>query len=65
MLEQGQNRRTTVNLEHEGQVLSIAEWARRRGMDRRVLHKRLAAGWPVALAIDTPLAGPQSGRKAA
>jgi hypothetical protein len=55
--EQAQNRRGNVTLTHKGLTLVLAEWARRKNMDRRILWKRLNLfGWEVAEAIDTPVA---------
>jgi hypothetical protein len=56
MKEQGQNRRTSKHLEHKGARRTIAGWAEFKGMDRRILWKRLKAGWSTADAIDTPVA---------
>lgn len=56
-LEQAQNRRTSQYLTHCNQTLTIAEWARKKGMDRRILWKRINLfDWPVAKAIETPVA---------
>jgi hypothetical protein len=52
--EQAQNRRTNVKLFYRGQTLTMAQWAEKRGMDRRVLWKRLKKGWPLSRAIDEP-----------
>lgn len=54
--EQAQNRRTTINIVHAGRTLSMAAWAELKKMDRRILFKRLKAGWDVAAAIETPVA---------
>ena len=36
---------------HAGEELSIAEWARRLGVDRQVLHKRMKMGWDFARVL--------------
>lgn len=55
--QQAQNRRGNVHLVHEGETHTVSEWARKRGMDRRILWKRLNLfGWDQATAIDTPVA---------
>jgi hypothetical protein len=41
----------TKKIEHEGVVLSIAQWARRSGISRQALHERLKNGWTVTEAL--------------
>lgn len=40
---------------HDGQTLTIRQWASRSNLSPFVLRYRLDAGWPVALALSTPL----------
>ncbi len=55
--EQTENQRSTKLLALKGEVLSISKWARRLGIPRRTIGRRLAAGWTVEQALLTP-AGP-------
>ena len=55
--EQAQNRRGNINITHAGETHTESEWARIKGMDRRILWKRLNLfGWDQAEAIETPVA---------
>lgn len=54
--EQAQNRRTSVHLTFQGERLTIAQWAERLGVDRRVVWKRIDAGWSAEAAVTTPKA---------
>lgn len=54
--EQAQNRRTSVHLTFEGERLTIAQWAEKLGVDRRVLWKRIDSGWSVKDVVTTPKA---------
>ena len=62
MKEQAQNRRSNVKLTFNGETLTIAAWAERLNMDRRVLWKRLkrpnraGATMPLAEALTRPKA---------
>jgi hypothetical protein len=41
-------------LTYKGETLSVAEWGRRIGVDRRSLMYRVKAGWPVEKIINGP-----------
>lgn len=45
--EQNQNRRDNRNITFQGETLCVTEWARRLGMRRETLRKRLDLGWTV------------------
>lgn len=51
--EQCQNTRLTHRLTFEGETLSLSSWARRVGIPRETLHKRINHGWPLELALST------------
>lgn len=53
--EQARNRTTNRLLIHEGEELTVAEWAERIGCDRSVLRSRLESGWSIAEAITRPI----------
>lgn len=53
--EQARNRRSNVLLEHEGQCLTMAEWAEKLGIGITTLCERLRAGWSVEQALTTPV----------
>jgi len=40
-------------LRHDGEWLSLTEWAERAGIDRQTIHARLRLGWSVDSAITT------------
>jgi len=44
---QANNSRRNVYLTHEGETLSVAQWADRRGLRRSTVYARVARGWPV------------------
>ena len=50
-LEQTRNRRTTRFATMNGKTKTIAEWAVDFGIPYKLLHKRLAAGWPIEVAL--------------
>lgn len=42
-------------LEYGGQRLSVGEWARKIGVEKRTLKKRLSAGIPIERALQNPM----------
>lgn len=40
---------------HEGETLSLGQWAEKRGMNRETIRLRLKAGWSLGDALDTPV----------
>jgi hypothetical protein len=52
-LEQANNKRNNVYLEHDGERKTIAEWAREKGIPMGSLRSRLKR-WTVKLALTTP-----------
>ncbi len=53
--EQAQNTRRNVFLEHGGERLILAEWARRLGGDHSHIQGRIRLGWSVSDAVTTPI----------
>lgn len=55
--QQSENRRSTRVFAHEGQSLTIPAWARKVGISKNVLYKRLMEfDWPIEKALTTPTA---------
>ena len=57
--QQANNSRKAVFYQYEGEKLSVAQLARRCGVPYKTFHARLARGWPLDRAMNTPL--PQKG----
>ena len=53
--EQANNRSTNVLLEHLGETLTIAQWAKRTGIKQATLAARIRRGWAVDQAITADL----------
>ncbi len=53
-LEQSRNRRCVRQITHEGETLSLPEWADRAGLSVRAFRQRLDAGWSVERALSRP-----------
>lgn len=50
--EQARNRRTNRLLTHNGETMCVTDWARRIGISRTALHRRIdVLGWPVGRAL--------------
>lgn len=62
--EQARNKRSNRVIEHDGERLTLVEWARRTGLPRSAITNRIKAGWSVSKAMTTPL-GPTSVRRGA
>ena len=55
---QANNRRSTTMIEHDGNVMSLADWARYTGIPYFTLRRRIfVARWPVAKALTAPVRG--------
>ena len=56
--QQGRNKRNNRVIEHNGESLTLAEWAERTGTGPDTIARRIdALGWPIADAITTPARG--------
>lgn len=55
MVDQQNNKRTNVFLEHDGKRMTIAQWARHLGMDKNTLFYRLSKNWPVERCLTEPV----------
>jgi len=42
-------------IEHNGQILTVAQWAKRLGTSYDVLRSRLRYGWSIERVLDTPV----------
>ncbi len=51
-VQQGKNRRSNVRLTAHGETMTIAEWARRTGLARQTIEKRIARGWSAEAVVD-------------
>lgn len=60
MQDQQNNKRTNVLLAHEGESMTIAQWARKLGMKKVTLTGRIASGWSTEAALTTPVKRPTS-----
>lgn len=54
-VQQQNNRSNNRILTFQGLSLSIADWARRVGLPRKVLQGRIVSGWDASRAITTPV----------
>lgn len=52
---QQNNRRANKYMTFKGETLTVTQWARRLGVQRQVLRKRLLRGWTVEQTLTTPL----------
>lgn len=55
ILQQHNNRGDNRVLEFNGESLTLAEWARKLGVNRLTIVGRLNLGWPVERALTEPL----------
>lgn len=54
-ITQGRNRRNNQLLTHKGETLFIPDWAQRTQLGVETIRQRLARGWTVAEALETPV----------
>jgi hypothetical protein len=58
-VEQANNRRTTHAITHNGETLSISEWARRAHISPQLLYNRVVTGgWDMTAALAVPAGKP-------
>lgn len=53
--DQARNRRSARLLEHAGETLCLADWSLRFGLSPGRVQQRLAKGWTVKRALETPV----------
>jgi hypothetical protein len=53
--QQNRNTRRNVMLTYKGETLCMKDWSYRTGININTLHARLARGWTIEDAIDTPV----------
>jgi len=53
-IEQCNNKSDNVFLDHEGQRLTVAQWAKIKGLSRQLIHLRLEHEWSIPESLDTP-----------
>lgn len=53
--EQNRNRCDNVHLDHDGLRLTVSEWAKKLGCNKKTLLCRLDAGWTVESVLATPV----------
>lgn len=53
--QQLRNRRVSRYIEHNGERLTVSEWAKRIGCSQQVINQRLKNGWSVRDAIERPV----------
>lgn len=51
---QQNNRRNNIRVSHNGQALTVSQWARIAGLSRETLQGRIARNWPMPLALALP-----------
>ena len=51
---QARNRRSNHMITYQDKTLCIAEWAEKLGLKRHLIYTRLARGWSVEKALETP-----------
>ncbi|WP_371027831.1 hypothetical protein [Paraburkholderia sp. RCC_158] len=52
--EQNRNKRSNIKLTHAGKTMTLKEWAVELGLIDSTLRKRIANGWSVERAFETP-----------
>lgn len=53
--EQGQNRRKSVKITHDGKTMTAYEWSKIAGISADAIRRRIAKGIPPAIAIFAPM----------
>lgn len=54
-IEQNNNQRSTHYLEYNGEIHSITEWSRVKGIPRTTIRNRLRRGWPIESVLTVPV----------
>ena len=53
--QQQNNKRDSHYLTHDGETLTVSQWARQLGMHTSTLDNRISSGWSTTKAITTPV----------
>jgi hypothetical protein len=53
-IEQANNKRNNHFIEHMGKTLTVSQWSRELGVNRKTIVTRLRDGWDPVRAISTP-----------
>lgn len=53
--DQARNRRTNRRLTYAGETLTVADWARRLGVSRDALYRRIYSGWSTEDVLCRPM----------
>jgi hypothetical protein len=53
-LEQANNTRKNLKLEHDGRTMTGSQWARELGINQDMIYERIKRGWTVSKALTTP-----------
>ena len=54
MTVQSNNRRNSVLITYQGETLTVAEWAKKVGLNHGALLNRINQGWDIEVALTTP-----------
>ena len=61
--EQARNRRSNLNLTHDGKTQCLTAWAEELGMTRSTLKSRLQRGWSIEEVLTAPVRKPKQSPK--
>jgi hypothetical protein len=50
-----------IHLTHDGETLTVSQWARKLGMTRTLIYSRLRLGWPTGRALGAPVQAQRRG----
>lgn len=53
--EQANNKSNNINIEHDGMVMTAAQWKEEKGYKKTLIYDRLRSGWSASEAVDTPV----------
>lgn len=53
--ESNRNKRSNIRIRINDQMMTVAEWAREKGLPEYLIYRRLKDGWPSEIAVCAPL----------
>lgn len=53
--EQANNKRSNVYITHNGESLTVAQWARKLGLNKATIYRRIEMGWDPERALTQPI----------